>query len=117
MIPRLRPPIRNRGWLFAVIAMLALAAQIAVALAPLSENRERSMSAHIESGGAKGHFTHDDATCAACQARSIAGTTSVPSPIPIAQSHAVTVAVVSYDRTHSSDIHLQQNPRAPPRVI
>ena len=116
MIPHFRIHTPKRGWFFTVIAMLALTAQIAVALAPLGENRERSMAAHVESGGATGHFTHDDATCAACQARSIAGTTHAPTPSPVARTHAVSVAIASVDRTHSSEFHLHRNSRAPPVV-
>lgn len=116
MIPRLRLRTPTRGWFFTVIAMLALTAQIAVALAPLGENRERSMSAHVESGGATGHFTHDDATCAACQARSIAGATHAAAPAPVARARAISIAVASVDRTHSSEFHLHRNSRAPPVV-
>jgi len=74
------------------------------------------MAAHVESGGAKGHFTHDDATCAACQARSIAGATAVPAPARIAHTHVDAIAVATIDRVHWADVHLQEKSRAPPVV-
>src|SRR3954463_11392255 len=67
---------RHRGWLSGVIALLAIAAQLVVAMAPLAEGRDGRMASHVESKGVAGHYTHNDATCAACQARSIHGTTS-----------------------------------------
>ena len=68
-------PTLRSTWL-TFIAVFAMAVQFVVALAPLAEGRDgRSMSAHVESSGTRGHYTHDDATCASCQARSIHGTT------------------------------------------
>jgi hypothetical protein len=69
-------PTRHRGWLSSVIALLAMAAQLVVAIAPLAEGRDGRMASHVESSGVPGHYTHNEATCAACQARSIHGATS-----------------------------------------
>jgi len=114
---RARRPTRHRSWLFAVIALLATTAQLAVALSPLLEGREGRATVHVESGGVQKHFLHDDATCAACQARSIHGTTPrVPPPLLVAEPHRM-VAVSAVDRVDSADVHFPTNPRAPPSVI
>jgi hypothetical protein len=95
-----------------------LAAQFVVAIAPLAEGRQgRSMSAHVESGTTKGHYAHDDATCASCQARSIHGTTAKADVgiLPVAPAAFVVATVV--DRIDSAALFPQTNPRAPPSVI
>src|SRR2546421_39046 len=108
---------RRRKWLLTIVAYLAMAVQLLVALAPLGEERAgRSFAAHAESQGTNGHYAHDDASCAACQARSIHGATSRP-PVPLiedALTSALVVAVV--DRVVTPDRHLPANPRAPPLV-
>ena len=109
---------RRRSWLFSVLACLALTAQIFVAIAPLAEGRQgRSMSAHVESGTTKGHYTHDDATCISCQARSIHGTAEKPQ-VAIAYAAPVSAPVVPLvDRLIAGAFSPQTNPRAPPSVI
>jgi hypothetical protein len=108
---------RQRGWLFGVIALLAMAAQLVVAMAPLAEGRDRSMASHVESTGAKGHYTHNDATCAACQARSIHGTTSRQSVEPLTDVLVPTRLVRGAERVVETSLHPKDNPRAPPVVI
>ena len=114
-------PSANSGakrWWFSALAMLAMVAQMGVALAPLAEGRPGpSMSSHIEAPGAHGHYTHDEATCAACQARSIQGTTSRPALPALDNVEAPTQLSRSVDRVVSSGVHLHANPRAPPSVI
>jgi hypothetical protein len=110
-----RPP--KRHWLFTVFAAIAIVAQIVVALAPLTEGRYARMGSHVESTGSHTHVLHDDATCAACQARSIQGT-AARTAVPVAFAASTPNDIVrSADPDGSSDGHLQQNPRAPPRVI
>jgi hypothetical protein len=111
------PAPRRRSWLFAVIALLATTAQLAVALSPLVEGREGRATVHIESGGARGHVSHDDATCAACQARSIHGTAPRPSAPLIESERHSTVALATIERIDSADVRTPTNPRAPPSVI
>ena len=107
----------KRHWLFTVFATIAILAQVVVAIAPLTEGRYSRMGSHVESTGSRTHVLHDDATCAACQARSIQGTTARAAvPVAVAAS-APSDIVRSADRDASADLHLQQNPRAPPRVI
>ena len=110
-------PPRRRSWLFAIIALLATTAQLAVALSPLLEGREGRATVHVESGGAQKHILHDDATCAACQARSIHGTTPrLAAPLFASEPHRM-VLISAVDRVDSADVHFPTNPRAPPSVI
>jgi hypothetical protein len=102
--------------MFTVLAFLAMAAQLAVALSPLAEGRERSWGSHVEASGARQHFAHSEATCAACQARSIHGTAaSTAPPVGIVQHVALAPAQRSVEG-FSGDHSPQDNPRAPPAV-
>lgn len=116
--PSGRRPRRQRSWLFAVIAILATAAQLVIAFVPLAEGQTgRTLSAHVESGGSRGHVAHNEATCASCQARSIHGTTSrAVAPLPETVL-AAAAAFTGVHRAHSVNVHPQANPRAPPAVI
>jgi len=108
---------RHRGWLFGLVALLATAAQLVVAMAPLAEGRDGRMASHVESTGAKGHYTHNDATCAAFQARSIHGSTSRPS-VPVLRDAQTPAALArAADRIVEANFHPKDNPRAPPSVI
>lgn len=113
---RLTRPLRS--WLFAVVAILATTAQLAVALAPLAEGRgTRTFSAHVEQGGTRSHAAHNEATCASCQARSIHGTTSRPPFTLPAESLAAFRPSASTEVSPRSAFHVQSSPRAPPYVI
>ena len=114
---RSRLPATTRQWVRTAIAFAAMAAQLTVALAPLVEGYEPRLASHVEAPGARTHVSHDDATCAACQARSIHGTASRPS-VPLQRDALVpTIAVATSTRLASADLHLQDKPRAPPSVI
>src|SRR4029078_8794880 len=89
---------RFRQVCYAFFASLAMVAQLAVALAPLDEGRERRGGAHIEADGVT-HYTHSEAPCAACQARSILGTASEPS-VPLF-SDAIVAAAPASPRPHA----------------
>src|SRR5215471_21747552 len=93
-MPALNRPKRRRP-LTLVIALVALIAQVAVALSPLAEGRRPEMASHVESGGVKLHYAHNEATCASCQARSIHGTprsahVALPPTIRVATTVATT---------------------------
>lgn len=107
----------GRRLLVTVLALLAMAAQVAVALSPLAEGRERDWGSHVEAAGARQHFSHSEATCAACQARSIHGTTGHASAPPIRVRHAKLASSQRGIDAVSSDQFTQDNPRAPPNVI
>jgi len=108
---------RQRGWLFGVIALFAMIAQLVVALSPLAEGRDGRMASHVESTGATGHYTHSEATCAACQARSIHGTTSRQSAPTLTDVRAPDRLVRGAERIVEATLHPKDNPRAPPVVI
>lgn len=108
---------RQRGWLFGVILLIAIAAQIVVALSPLAEGRDRRLVSHVESAGAKGHYAHNDATCASCQARSIHGTTSRQSGAWSFAARMPSELVAAADRLVESPLRGTDNPRAPPSMI
>lgn len=108
----------QRSWLFTALALIALMAQLGVALAPLAEGRPgRSMSSHIEAPGAHGHYTHDEATCAACQARSIQGTTARPAVPLLADIRIPAQRTGANDHLVARGLNLHAHPRAPPSVI
>ena len=102
---------------FAFFALLAMFAQSVVAVAPLAEGRTARMSSHVESHGSASHFTHNEANCVACQARSLHAASSGTERVPIAEARANVsrpgVAVVIASAEH----YPQDNPRAPPTLI
>lgn len=105
---------RQRDWLYGVVALLAMAAQLVVAVAPLAEGRDGRMASHVEATGAQGHYSHNDATCAACQARSIHGNTSRQNVPLLTDVLAPTALVRGAERVVETGLHRKGNPRAPP---
>src|SRR5262244_2334714 len=100
---------RRRHPLTLVIAFLALIAQVTVALSPLAEGRRPGMASHVESGGVKLHYAHDEATCASCQARSIHGTPRVAA-VPLPPSTEVSADVsTTLVRVETADRFSQDN--------
>jgi hypothetical protein len=117
----MRTPVRSatihRSWLFSIVALLLMAAQLTLAIAPLTEGRDDRMASHVEAGGAQTHYAHNDATCASCQARSIHGTSPRPSPAFFDVGAHAFIAVETVDRIVSVADHSLSSPRAPPAVI
>jgi hypothetical protein len=114
MLVRSHPTGTHRSWLFVIVALLAMATQAVVAAAPLLEGRDGRMASHVESGGAKGHLAHNDATCASCQARSIHGTVSRAEPPLLNEGLRVSIVVAAAGRIVSAQHAPTDNPRAPP---
>jgi hypothetical protein len=115
MSTALRP--KRRHPLTLIVAFLALIAQVTVALSPLAEGRRPGMASHVESGGVKLHYAHDEATCASCQARSIHGT---PRAVDVGlrpTTGVATLVATARVRVVVADRFSQDNPRAPPRLI
>jgi hypothetical protein len=101
-------------WLLRLLALVAMSAQLVVAFAPLAEGHDSGMASHVESGGSPAHFVHNEATCPACQARSIHGTTSRPEVPLLAVPVRATAATEVVDVTVFAGEYTQSNPRAPP---
>lgn len=108
---------RQRGVLSGLIALVAMVAQLVVAISPLAEGRDGRMASHVEATGAQSHYTHNDATCAACQARSIHGTTSRQSVPLLADELARSQVAWAAVRIVEGSSRRTDNPRAPPVVI
>lgn len=104
-------------WLLRLLALVAMSAQLVVAFAPLAEGRDSRMASHVESGGSPAHFVHNEATCPACQARSIHGTTSTPEVPLFATPVRATTGTEVVDGGVVGVDYTQSNPRAPPTVI
>lgn len=104
----------RHGWLFVVVALWAMATQVVLAAVPLLEGRDGRLASHVESGGAKGHFSHNDATCASCQARSIHGTAPRAEPPTVEAGLRASAVVAAVARIVSIERHPKDNPRAPP---
>ena len=114
----LRPPARIFGRrFFAFFALLAMFAQSVVAVAPLAEGRTARMSSHVEANGSASHFTHNEANCVACQARSLHASAPTPEHAPISHEHAPVVRPSVAFVIASADHYPQDNPRAPPTLI
>jgi hypothetical protein len=113
--PRLSPSLRRQ--LFTAFAIFATAAQLVVALLPLTEGRNRTMASHVESGSTKGHYAHDDTKCPSCQARSIHGTPQRAEP-PIVVVRLGPANIGRGPVRAISNDHLRHTQsRAPPFVI
>jgi hypothetical protein len=111
------PPHSLRRLVFAFFATLAMVAQIAVALAPLAEGRERSWAPHVEADGVTQHYAHNETACAACQARSIQSAASRPTA-PLFHDAGIAAAPPQRDLDEVFSESLpQDNPRAPPTLI
>jgi len=116
-MPHPAPAARFVGRRFFVFfALLAMFAQSVVAVVPLAEGRTARMSSHVESNGSPSHFTHNEANCAACQARSLQAVSPAPSHPPIAESHALVSRARAVAVVPSADHSPQANPRAPPTL-
>src|SRR4051794_14621793 len=113
MFSRLKRFARSRSWLSTLIAFVAIAGQLAVAMAPLAEGRESRMASHVEASGARSHFVHDETKCVSCQARSMHGapTRAAAAPIiAVLDPHAIANRAANH---HSADPSLHAQPRAP----
>ena len=84
--PALLPKILARP------AMIFLAvAQVLLALTPLAEGRGANSTPHVEQAGTAEHHAHDEASCAACVARTLLTSCEPSSPADFrdAASHAM----------------------------
>ena len=117
MFARLHRFARQCNWISTLIALIAIAGQIAVAAAPLAEGRESRMASHVEASGARTHFVHDETKCVSCQARSMHGAPPravAPPIVPVLHASAIADRAAN---NHSAELGLQAQPRAPPTLI
>ena len=73
-------------------------------------------AAHVEQSGTRTHYTHDDATCAACQARSIHSATPLAALPSFAAPTYAPAPIVGAERLPSTQLSPDYNPRAPPTI-
>src|SRR5690348_15866309 len=111
------PRLRRQHWFFSVIAMLAMASQFLLAIAPLADGRADRMASHVAAGGTQTHYAHIDCNCVSCQARSIHGTAPRPTSSTFEGEARTSSVVTLIDREFSADVTAQYNPRAPPGLI
>jgi hypothetical protein len=96
-------------------AVLALLAQLTLALAGFAEGRAGvGFRAHFDAGGTSTHYVHDEAVCAACQARSLHGVVKRSPPAGVVILPSQRVATVRPE-SHQDSGHSRHNfSRAPP---
>ena len=97
--------------------MLAFLAQLTLVLAGVSEGRAGlGYAAHVDAGGTATHYSHDEAVCAACQARSLHGVVR-PAPASIITPRPRETATVTWRESYrDSSVNFQNLSRAPPFV-
>jgi hypothetical protein len=77
----------------------------------------RDQRTHVESGGTRQHYVHDDASCELCALQHVSGSPAA------ARAHATTVAAAdsaprSEDARPLARVHsLSSRPRAPPATV
>jgi hypothetical protein len=97
--------------------MLAFLAQLTLVVAGVGEGRAGlGYAAHIDPGGTSTHYAHDEAVCAACQARSLHGVVRLPHPPTVAAGPRETAPVTRLESYRGSNVDSQNCSRAPPFV-
>jgi hypothetical protein len=97
--------------------MLAFVAQLALIVAGLGEGRAGvGWDPHVDPGGTSTHYAHDEAVCAACQARSLHGAARLPHPpaVIVQPREAASIAVPKSYR--AADPKSKDLSRAPPAL-
>jgi len=108
----------ERALLGRVAAILALVAQLALAIAGLGEGQTGVGSvAHFDPGGTSAHYVHNEAVCAACQARSLHGDARLPHPQVVAAPPRQSAPVDRLESVNESAVHQQHLSRAPPSLV
>jgi len=112
-----RSSTKRSRWFWLAFALSAIAQLNVVAIVPFVDaNVGRSAPAHVEPYGTTMHYTHDDANCAACVVRQLAGRTelpvrvSLPPVLPSEVVASVMLPVLALDRFSVT------SPRAPPQL-
>jgi hypothetical protein len=97
--------------------MLAFLAQLTLIVAALGEGRAGvGFAAHVDPGGTSTHYVHNEAVCAACQARSLHGIVRLPHPPTVAAPPREPAPITPLESYRDSATGLQNFSRAPPFV-
>ena len=100
-----------------VAALLALVAQLAVGVGALGEARAGlGYASHIDPSGTSTHYAHDEAVCAACQARSLHGVVRLPHPPLVLAPRSELAPITVPESHHDSGADAQHLSRAPPAL-
>ncbi|HEY2853834.1 MAG TPA: hypothetical protein VGJ18_13360 [Gemmatimonadaceae bacterium] len=99
-------------------AILALVAQLALLVACIGEGRSGvGYASHIDPAGTAKHYVHNEAVCAACQARSLHGVVRPAHPPTIATIPRQTAPVDRLQSFLGSTIDRHNLSRAPPPTL
>lgn len=105
-------------WLCRIAASLAVAAQLVLCLSGLVEGKAGiGAASHVESAGTSAHYAHNEATCAACAARSLHGTAAPAASPPAPAGPEPSVNDSGPRTTPSFELAFSHPSRAPPAVI
>src|SRR5438445_570102 len=98
-------------------AMLAFVAQLTLVVAGLGEGRAGlGYASHIDPGGTSTHYGHDEAVCAACQARSLHGMARVPRPPVLVAALREMEPIAVPESYLPADYGFENFSRAPPAL-
>lgn len=111
-------PRRGPRWisrLHVLAAALGILAQLLVVFTPVAEGRLGvGMGAHIEAHGNPAHHVHEEATCIACQVRTLYGAARNRPLVPAARRTPGTVPLLHAQLVASAELVADALPRAPP---
>ena len=98
-------------------AILAFWAQLMLVVAAIGEGQAGlGFAAHIDPAGTSTHYAHDEAACAACQARSLHGVARPLHPPVVPARPRETAADIWLESYRESSFDAQNLSRAPPFV-
>jgi hypothetical protein len=96
-------------------ATLAFVAQLALMAAALGEGKAGiGLASHVDPAGTSTHYAHDEAVCAACQARSLHGAVRLPQAPAVASLPKQSTVIDRLESYFDSSVERQHLSRAPP---
>ena len=97
--------------------MLAFVAQLVLLVAGLGEGRSGiGYGPHVDPAGTSTHYAHNEAVCAACQARSLHGVARLPHPPSVVAQKRELVAISAPESYRAADLDSDNLSRAPPTL-
>lgn len=112
-LPSRRAALASKLHLLA--AALGILAQLVLVFAPVAEGRAGvGMRAHVESHGNPAHHVHEEATCVACQVRTLYGVARTRPVAPAVSRTPSTVPLLREQLAASAELVADALPRAPP---